>query len=245
MNTEAIVAPDVATQNPASEQVQPPEVTTPEPQAEETQPQSDETDESRAEKAAKALERRLGKRTADLYRERAAREHAERELAALKQQADPQPEKAADPVELARQIVERERLASTVTKVLSEGKKLEGFDNACNEVATVIPFYGDKGDPTAFLRVVLESDAPAKLLHHLGQNPDLVDELADLSPTQQARRLDRIERDLAAKPQVSQAPKPIKPVAATASDTDLHSGLSDADWIARREAQLRAARKRL
>ncbi len=244
MNTETQVAPDVATQNPASEPAQEtPEVAAPETQAEESEPQSADTEASRAEKAAKALERRLGKRTADLHRERAQREQLEQELAAFKAQGTQ--EQQPDPVKLAEQLVERKELVGKVQSILAEGKKLDGFDRACNFINEEIPFYDAKGAPTPFLRVVMEADAPHAVLHHLGNNPDLVEELADLSPTQQARRLDRLERELAAKPKTSAAPKPLTPVKASASESELHSGLSDAEWIRRREAQLRAERKRI
>jgi hypothetical protein len=94
------------------------------------------------------------------------------------------------------------------------------------------------------MEVVLESDKPEALLYHLGKNPDLAAELTDLSPTQLARKLDRIERDMASalKPKSSNAPKPLEPVKGVASDSELGPNLSDAEWMRRREAQIKAAR---
>jgi hypothetical protein len=61
-----------------------------------------------------------------------------------------------------------------------------------------------------------------------------------------AKRLATIERELGdkSKPKTSNAPKPLEPVKATSSDSDLGPGLSDAEWLKRREAQLKERRAR-
>jgi len=132
--------------------------------------------------------------------------------------AEPQPRDVVLSLaqQMAQQMREQETLQASVQKVMSAGQKLPGFDDACNAVNEEIPFY-ESGRPTAFLDAVMDSDAPAKLLHYLGQNPDLAAELANLKPAQMGRRIERIEAQMkagpAAKP-VSGAPTPAKPISA-------------------------------
>jgi hypothetical protein len=88
------------------------------------------------------------------------------------------------------------------------------------------------------MQVVMEAEAPAAVLHYLGTNPDLAADLADLSPTQLARRLDRIEREMAdaGKASVSSAPRPLTPVKASGSATKDPSQMTDAEYRAWRLA---------
>jgi hypothetical protein len=71
-------------------------------------------------------------------------------------------------------------------------------------------------EDVSFLQEVMETDSPAKLLHHLGQNPEEAERLSGLSATRRAVALDRLAAQLAAekpKPKpISKAPEPIKPV---------------------------------
>lgn len=244
MNTETTVAPDVATQNPASEPVQSPEVTTPETQAEETQPQSVETEESRAEKAAKALERRLGKRTADLYRTRAELERAERELSQLRQQPSQEPasQEQIDPHELAKELVRIERVNEKSNQIAKDGgKRFEKFLDVVAELqAEAGPMFDKTGKPTALGDALLDADDPAGVMHYLGTNPEVAAELAELTPAQLGRRIGRIETDMKAKPTISSAPKPLPPVKASASQ----SGPRDEDdiitWTKKERARMAA-----
>jgi hypothetical protein len=250
MSTEPQVSPGEETLNPAPELAnETPEVAAPEVEAEQQEAPEDE-----AAKALKRMQRRIDKRTADVYRERAEKEHLAQRLAELeRRQAKPETDDApiADEnvierkaLTLAQEITQKQEFEKTVKGVLSAGKALPKFDEACNTLNEELPFYERNGKPTPFLAAVLDFDAPAQLLHHLGSNPDLAAELADLTPTRLVRRLDAIERELTdkAKPKTSAAPKPLEPVKATASETGLHSGLSDAEWIRRREAEIRSRR---
>jgi hypothetical protein len=244
MTTENLVSPDAETQNPAPELAnETPEVAIPEVEA--AAPESTESEES---KALKRMQRRIDKRTADVYRERAEKEQLAQRIAELERRHAPQQDEVADePVSktdvmsLAQEIAKQQEVAKHVQSVLKAGKALPNFDEACNTVAEELPFYDGKGKPTDFLSAVLEFDDPAKLLHHLGTNPDLAAELADMTPTRRVRRLDAIEREMndRAKPKTSTAPKPLEPVKATASDTGLHSKLSDEEWIRRRDKEVR------
>ena len=242
---ETQVAPDAATQNQASELAVTPEVATPEASTEQTeQPKEPDT----ADKAVKGLLRRVDRLTAAKYQEQARAHQAAQEAEQLRQrlaqyEAPSEREQLTPesvlPIaqQLAHQLREQERTRETVSSVLSKGKSLEGFDAACNTVNEVLPFYERNGAPSGFLRAVLEGDAPEKVLHYLGSNPDVAEELAGLSPTQVARRLDRIEQKLGepVAPKVSTAPKAIAPVRSAARDDGgLSDNLTTEEWIRRR-----------
>jgi hypothetical protein len=246
MSTENTVSPDADTLNPAPELTsETPEVVTPEVETDEQQT-SEDADE--AAKALKRMQRRIDKRTADVYRERAEKELLARRIEELeRKQAKPedgdQPPSEKDieskALTLAQQIAQQQEFAKTVQSVVKAGSALPKFTEACNTLNEELPFYDNKGKPTPFLTAVIEFDAPEKLLHHLGTNPDLAAELADLTPTRLVRRLDAIERELTekAKPKTSNAPKPLEPVRAQGGTKD-PSEMSDTEFAAWRKAQI-------
>ena len=246
MNDLETVSPDAETQNPAPE-AESPDVATPEVEAEAAEPQVSEE-----AKALQRMQRRIDKRTADVYRERAQTEQLRARLAELEAKSGT-PEKTqqgeTDPVALAREISRIERFTEKSNSLVAEGaKKHTDYMDALKDLsAEVGSFVERNGAPSPFMDVVLEvSDKPAELLYHLGKNPDIAADLADLSPVKLAKRLARIESELTDKatPKTSNAPKPLEPVKGKASDSELGSGLSDAEWFKRREAQLKAQRER-
>lgn len=176
-----------------------------------------EPEESEEAKALRRMQRRIDKRTADVYRERAEKEQLAQRLAQLegreKTEEVPKDFEAAVK-ERAREIARAEAFNSKCNSIAEAGKKLEGFDTALKALAEEVPLFDRSGRPTPLMEVALESDKPEVLLHYLGKNPDVAADLADLTPTQLARRLDRIERDLAAPPKTSKAPAPIEPLGA-------------------------------
>ena len=243
---ETQVASDAATQNNAPALAETPEVATPEASTEQTDAPKEQADP--ADKAVKGLLRRVDRLTAAKYQEQARAQHAAQEAEQLRQRLaqyeapQQQPEQLTPesvlPIaqQLAQQMREQEKTRETVSSVLSKGKTLEGFDAACNTVNEVIPFYERNGAPSGFLRAVLEGDMPEKVLHYLGTNPEVAEELAGLSPTQVARRLDRIEQKLSepAPQKVSTAPKAITPVKSAARDDGgLSDNLPTHEWIKR------------
>ena len=247
MELENQVSPDAETQNPAPEAVEP-EITAPEVEA--TEEQGDPHDD--AEKALKRLQRRIDKRTADVYRERAEKEQLARRVAELesRSQEGQKPEQKPNQVfseeqirAQAREIARIERFNEQCNAIVEKGKKLSGFDDALVAVvAEVGPLIDQRGGPTPLMTVLLESEKPHELLHWLGTNPEQAAELADLSPTQMARRIDRIERDMAAKPKTSSAPKPLTPVKPQASSGAPSDSDSTEDWMRKEAARLNAKR---
>lgn len=221
---------------------------TPEPDAE---PQEDE-----ASKALRRMERRIARLTAAKYETAAEANQARAEAEALRQRLA-QYEQPQEPAQLrpedvytlaeriAQQKLEQEKVVSSIKHVLSTGRELEGFDQACNAVNEELPFYDGKGAPSPFLKVVLEAEKPAQVLHYLGSNPDVAADLVGLSPTQQARRIARIESQLSEpeakpEPKVSRAPKPISPVKGTSRDdgTSLDPSLPVEEWARRFRASM-------
>lgn len=245
MNDLETVSPDAETQNPAPE-AESPEVATPEAAEVEAESVSD------TDKSLKQMQRRIDKRTADVYRERAQNEQLRARLAELEAKSGPTEKTQqgeANPVELAREISRIERFTEKSNSLVAEGaKKHTDYMDALKDLsAEVGSFVERNGAPSPFMDVVLEvSDKPAELLYHLGKNPDIAADLADLSPIKLAKRLARIESELTDKatPKTSNAPKPLEPVKGKASDSELGPGLSDAEWFKRREAQLKAQRER-
>lgn len=244
MTTEANVSPAEETQNQPADQTQTPEVVTPENVATEQQqaPEPEKVEEDDREKALKRMQRRIDRRTAELYRERAEREALAQRLAQFEQK--PQEQEAepakADPYQLAKEIADAERFNEACNTVFDKGsKKFKDFTESLQSLAAEVgPTFDKQGRPTPLMKVAMEAEDPAALLYHLGKNPDVAAELVDLPPTQLARRLDRIERDIAqAGKKVSSAPRPLTPVRAQGSATKDPSQMSDAEWRAYRLAQ--------
>lgn len=242
MTEENTVSPGEETQNPAPVTDEASEVVTPET---DTQTEKPETQEDPAAKSLKRLERRIDRVTAARYQAEAEREQARQEAAQLKarlaqfEQPEEQPDIAPEKVlpiarQIARQMLEEDSLRNKVQGVLKAGRKeLDGFDEACNAVNEEVPFYDANQRPTPFLNVVMESENPAAVLHYLGKNADIAAELSDLTPTQLARRIARIELEMSkpVTPKESKAPKPITPVrAASAASGGLSDDMPIEDW---------------
>lgn len=114
----------------------------------------------------------------------------------------------------AREILHAETLNKRAAEVLAAGKKVEGFSDALDALREEIPFIDRHKRPTPFFEALLETDAPAKLIHHLGTNPDLAAEFEGLSLSQIGRRLAKLEDQLKQEGTVksSKAPAPIEPI---------------------------------
>lgn len=242
---ETIVAPEQTQNAPAPAQTAP-EVATPEV-ASEAKPDAEQapSKEDDAEKARRAMQRRIDKRTADLYRERAQNEQLAQRIAALESRASGQPEQQPqqiDPVALAREISTVERTTEKANRIAEDGEKR--FKTEFREaLATVVEeagaLFDGKGKATPIGEVILEADDPAALLHYLGKNPDLAAELQGLSSAALGRRIGRIEAQMSApaapKP-VSKAPDPARPIGGSRSTNNL-SDMDMDSYVAARKAQ--------
>jgi len=252
MTTETIAAPGAAAETAPDVKVETPEVTTPD--ADESAKQQPEADpikalEQRLEKERARMERRIDRKHAEAAqakeRVRYLEEQLQRAQTQQPQEGEQTQQRQASPDDIdrmadqrAQEIVQARELQKRVGSILEQGKAIPDFDRLCNDLNAEIAFY-DKGKPSAFLEAVMDSDKPHALLAHLGQNPDIAEELNGLSPAQLGRRLARIEADLTAKPEgpkPSKAPKPLEPVKGSAT-TGEPNPKDTAAWIAWRNKQ--------
>jgi hypothetical protein len=163
-------------------------------------------------------------------------------LEGMKTEQEPK-QNQEDIASMAERIADAKMFAKTAETIVRKGKESDpDFMNTLRELtAEVGDFVTRDGLPSPFMKAVLDvSDDPAKLLGHLGKNPDLVSDLSDLPITKLAARLAMIEKDMAvpqAKP--SSAPKPLEPVKSVSSKT----GPQDSDdletWMKKERARMK------
>jgi hypothetical protein len=233
------------------------------PGADEQQPQGEQQGEQKPEltpeqRAMRKMERRIhtltagrgaAQREAEMLRERLAALETQRPATTQQQEDDEQPQQrpVIDPREIDRiatqradEIARQRDIARRSADVMRAGSKLEGFDDAVNTVADEVPFTDRAGRPTAFIEAVLDSEAPAAILHYLGQNPEEAAAFADLGPAQIGRRIARLEDKLkvSAKTQTSNAPRPLKPVQPNGAGEKDPSKMTDTEFAAWRKAQI-------
>jgi len=267
MTTETIVAPDVATQNQASEAVEGLEVASPEVETSQESPETpakpDEATE--ADKALRRLQRRIDRVTASRYQEAARADELQRRLVELERAAGTQSAQEAQDVapiraedieriatQRAQEIAKVQTVAARSNQVFQEGVKAFG-ETFREHVAAVTEEVGalidPRGLPTALGEAILDSDAPAQLIAHLAQNPDTAESLQGLTPAQLGRRIARIEAALQAPaPAVTQkasaAPRPLSPVRASAAPSapDIKDTAAYIKWANAQDAAKRRTR---
>lgn len=128
------------------------------------------------------------------------------------------------------------------------------FAQRCNEVyqkgATAFPDFDsaltnlghagviDEANPI-FIRAALTTDAPERVLHHLGANPDEAMRIASLEPLAMAAEMARlaVKLNTPVKPPVSAVPPPERPIAGTASAVFNPDTASMEEFIRWREGQ--------
>jgi hypothetical protein len=248
------VLPDAGA--PAQESAPEPVVTTPEvtePEAQQQEPEAvEKPEEDPRDKTVKAMERRIARLTAAKYESAAKADAALREAEQWRQRVsqyeapqDQQPQQV-DPVALASEIASIREVTAKSNQVFSEGSKRFGKDTFGKSVSTLIDEAGplvvpvapgaSVGRPTPLGEAILAADDPAAVMQYLGANPEIAAELSGLSVVQAARKVARIESDLAKpkEPKVSNAAKPVIGVKGSAKDD---GGLSDdlpmSEWTKR------------
>lgn len=135
----------------------------------------------------------------------------------------------------------RERIASSTTKMLADGKVYEGFRELVLDVAEDIPLVDRNSRPTHFAEALLETDAPADVIVHIQRNDNLREELAAIAgnPRLLARRLAIIEMEVRKKPPTrSKAPAPLEAnKGGSGGGTKDEANMTDAEWAAARDAK--------
>lgn len=116
-----------------------------------------------------------------------------------------------------RQREQHQTLAQKTESIYAEAQKLPGFDReAFDELPLTKPI----------VEALVDSDAPAKLMHHLASHPEEVERIAKLSPARQAAELGKLEAALPKTPKTSKAPDPVGDPTARGSTTVATSDLS-------------------
>lgn len=205
-----------------------------------------------AEKEAKALRRRVDRLTKRGYEGEAKVRQLETELQRYRAQDQSQDHQGQDsqrqlgPQDVerqAREIVEMERFTSKCNEVVRVGdEQYPDFNEKLKELGNEAALFNKDGRPEHLLEAILDVDDPAALIYHLGANPDVAAEIAELSPRQQVRRLAVIELELksstkepkpasAKAPAVTKAPPPIQPNrTASGQFSKDPTQMSDAEW---------------
>lgn len=238
-DTENTVAPEQTLNAPETAQI--PEVAEPEtvetPEAQEDQP-------SEADKSLKRMERRIQRLTAAKYQTLAEAQQAKEEAENLRQklaqyeQPEERTAQGPDPIALAKEIAKIEKIAERSNAVAKDGAaRYPDFGDAVQAIARDVgPLFDRVGRTTGFGEAVLAADDPAAVLHAIGTDPDLAADLGEMTPIQQARRIAKLEAELATpKPAPkSNAPKPLEPVKATKADAGgLDDSLDMREWTKR------------
>lgn len=143
----------------------------------------------------------------------------------------------------ASQIVEQKLFDESCNRIYENGKRdIPTFETSMSTLGRVADLESFRN----FLGVAVELPAAAKVLDHLGKNPEEAKRIISAAPHKMALELARLEASLAntAAP-VSSAPAPIKPVggAVNAAADLTNPNLSTEEWIELRDKQ-KATRKR-
>lgn len=251
MSTEPTVDAGTETQNTVPAEVEP-GLTSPGTAEETDSEQAAEglTPEQQAEKAELKTQRRMDRLIAKRTAAEVENARLQAEVAELRrvQQSGTQETKQVPDVEtLANYKVAVREYSKVAEQIVTQGTKAHAdftkvvTVDLVNEIG---PLVLQNGLPSPFMAVVLEAtDDPKALLYHLGKNTELAEELADLTPIKLARRLDRIERELAdkSKPKPGTAAKPIESVKPSASPSGEPSDNDSVEsWMAKERKRMAA-----
>lgn len=118
--------------------------------------------------------------------------------------------------------------AQKATKLFQDAESLGGFDR---DEFTELPISDAVRD------AILDSDVGGKLIHHLGQNPQEAQRIANLPAARQAAEIGKLEMKLSTPVKTSKAPEPIKPIGGGKSPSyDIASASIDDHIAARKKA---------
>lgn len=157
--------------------------------------------------------------------------------------------------ELAQQHVAQQADAafnSRCNEIAAEGKReySAAFDAALANLgaAGVMPSanvpMAQQAQQRQFLEAVVEFPEAAKLIHHLGNNPDEAIRIHNMRPAAMGAALARLAATVAAPRGASNAPPPVTTTRGTAAPAaPRDEELSMADWVAKREKELAERRR--
>ncbi len=195
-----------------------------------------------SDKAAKALQRRIDRLTREKYELKAQNEQLSKQSKQVDDHANEDQDVETRAEARAREIADLAAVNKRCNEIAELGTKenkefIKSFKTLTDEIGH--PFDA-KGKPTPIMAAILDADEAHKLIIHLSENPELAEELLDLTPSKQIRRIAQIERDMneSAKPKPSSAPKPVNPVSGGSSASKDPSAMTDAEFNAWRRADI-------
>lgn len=235
MQTEENAAPvENVTPTASTEQAQLPAEVSTEPGAGQTAVEP--TEQTQQEKPKNDwVQRRIDQLTREKHEEKRQREALEQQLRQYQQPADnsQQPQQrqmSADEVRAeAKRLIQQEKFDDACNKVFDAGKtEFADWDSSLRT------FQMLGGASPEFLEAVTAMDAGHKVLHHLGQNPEVAERLLSLPPLRMALELARLESTVGqAKPKpVSNAPAPINPIGGRSAPVEPEEFATAAEQIA-------------
>jgi hypothetical protein len=115
----------------------------------------------------------------------------------------------ADPVAIARQMVEQQRFDDACNQIYEKGAAdFTDFDQALANFRLL------GGLPSTLIEAARETDAPHAVLYDLGKNPEEAARILSLPPIRMAAAVAKMAAKTVTPPapRVSKAPEPVKPV---------------------------------
>lgn len=138
-----------------------------------------------------------------------------------------------------RQQKEAQKLSERVEGVVERGREaFKDFD------AKIEKLFKEVQVGPAMYAAMVESSASEQVCYHLATHLDEADEIAAMSPTQQALAIGRLESRLESqKKSVSKAPPPVSTVRGSSSSASSAPSDNDSmeDWVKKERARLKAA----
>ena len=230
-----------------------------------TEPEAEEKKPNPAQKRIDELTRirRDAERDRDYWREQAMKQEPEKPAEVVDEPVKTLSDFDYDEAKYQQHLFEKARQGAVeeAKRVLAEeqshersNRKLSTFKSRETDFSKDVDDYREVvTNPNlsisqAMYDVTIDMENGPEVLYYLGKNPSLADEIAALPPLSAARELGRIEAKVLTKEkgeQVSKAPAPTPKIAAVEASTNLNptkgesDKLSDADWIKKRNKQLR------
>lgn len=116
---------------------------------------------------------------------------------------------ASDVERRAREFQAQREFDGRCNTIYEQGKKdIPGFEESVSNFRAI----GGLGAHVPMLQAITQLENGAAILHHLGQNLEQADRLAQMNPMSMAMELSKLSNTIKAPPTVSNAPAPVQPV---------------------------------
>jgi len=242
--TDVNAAPPAADEVIAGAPTETPEVVEPETtESEQPQKTPEQLRIEQLEREAKAKQRRIDRLTREKYESRQVQPQQQ----PTQEQQEP---KTLTPEDVEREVqnrLERERVNQRANDIAAKGEKeFKDFGEKVRIASEALPLFTQAGKPTAAMELIADCDKPHAVLHYLGDNPEIAEELADLTGVRLAKRIAQIESEASkpkSAPQPSKAPKPIEPGKPSAQTARDPSQMTDEEYLRWKAEQRTQARK--